>query len=287
MNIKLNDNLPKNENFIIEYLKESDKPVAYPTHFHEYLELYYQLSGERNFFIEDKIYNIKKGDLVLINSYNIHRTTNASNAIYSRISISFRENFLEGFLTGMKDISPFSCFSTAPTVLSLSFNDRTELENLMFKILAETTSLALGHESRIKLLLLDILIFLTRLTTLNVNKKNKSLNPLHKKISEAAQYINSNYTNQLSLKSIAGMFHISPYYFCRIFKEVTGFTYIEYVNTIRIKQAQLLLRESSLNITEISEKAGFESITHFGRVFKHIVGTSPLKYRKDIRRDIH
>lgn len=65
---------------------------------------------------------------------------------------------------------------------------------------------------------------------------------------------------------------------------MTGLTFTEYLNYIRVKEAKELLCKSAESITQISEKVGYESITHFGRVFKKLTGVSPLKYRKQMVR---
>jgi YesN/AraC family two-component response regulator len=73
---------------------------------------------------------------------------------------------------------------------------------------------------------------------------------------------------------------VSPYYLSRFFKEATGFTFVEYLNSVRIKEAKRLLERSSMKVKLISRKVGFGSVTHFGRVFKLVTGHTPLYYRK-------
>jgi len=79
---------------------------------------------------------------------------------------------------------------------------------------------------------------------------------------------------------LAEKFYLSPYYICKIFKESTGFTFIEYLNKMRVKEAQKLLRAKGSTVLGISEKVGFGSVSNFGRVFKEISGVSPLNFRK-------
>ncbi|MNJ41043.1 Bifunctional transcriptional activator/DNA repair enzyme AdaA [compost metagenome] len=80
---------------------------------------------------------------------------------------------------------------------------------------------------------------------------------------------------------LAEKFYVSPYYLSRFFKEATGFTFVEYVNSVRINEATKLLERSSLKVNLIAKKVGFGSVTHFGRVFKSVTGHAPLYYRKE------
>ncbi|WP_248927467.1 helix-turn-helix domain-containing protein [Paenibacillus hamazuiensis] len=75
--------------------------------------------------------------------------------------------------------------------------------------------------------------------------------------------------------------YISPGYFCRSFKEALGFSFVEYVNTVR--EAQRPLRETNVKAVNVAEQAGFESVAHFGCVYKQITKQSPLAYRKRVR----
>ncbi|SNX53415.1 AraC family transcriptional regulator [Thermoanaerobacterium sp. RBIITD] len=268
------------KDFDIEYLKEH-KSINMPSqHFHDYFEIYYQLSGQRYYFIDDRVYYVKEGDIVLINSYALHKTAYAGTPNYSRILIYFRKSFLDGFLQNINDIDLFYCFEKKINIISINLSSQSYVEGILFKMLDENKKRESGYLSISKIYLIELLIFLSRYALNSPVKDIRYHNIMHKKISEAVQFINANYNKTFSLKEISQMFNISPFYFCRIFKKVTGFTFIEYLNAIRIKHAQLLLKESDQSITEIAQKVGFESGTHFSRVFKNIMHISPLKYRK-------
>ena len=73
---------------------------------------------------------------------------------------------------------------------------------------------------------------------------------------------------------------MSKYYFCRMFKQKTGVTVMEYILKTRIVMAMELLGEATLTVTEISEACGFSSVSYFSRAFKNETGVSPLKYKK-------
>ena len=136
------------------------------------------------------------------------------------------------------------------------------------------------YQTYIQILVIELLIFLNRIVKSRKSSVSTYTGQNHEKIGEIASYINSNYNENLSLNMIADIFNYSPTYLSKIFKEVTGFTFVEYINNVRIKEASKLLLNSKLNITEIASRTGYNSLTHFGRVFKKITGYSPLEYRK-------
>ena len=104
------------------------------------------------------------------------------------------------------------------------------------------------------------------------------------KISEILNYINDNYNKNLSLKETSEKFYLSYYYLSRLFKEVTGFTFVAYVNIIRVNKAKLLIDETDEKLEAISEIVGFGSQKQFVRVFKTLYGISPSKYRSIAKR---
>ena len=154
------------------------------------------------------------------------------------------------------------------------------MEGILNKIIYEASNKAFGYEASIQSLFTQLLVFASRHAKANINTLFEHPSHTHKKVAEIVQYINKNYMNKINLSTISEKFFISRYHFSRIFKEATGFTFTEYINSVRIQEAQKYLRETNWKISTISEKAGFESIAHFGRVFKKATGLSPLNYRK-------
>jgi transcriptional regulator GlxA family with amidase domain len=128
--------------------------------------------------------------------------------------------------------------------------------------------------------LLQLLVYCIRQPADNSTLHTAHPSPMHQKISEIVRYINQNYPEPLTLPYVATQFAFSPYYLSHSFKEATGFTFIEYLNNVRIKEAQRLLQESNQKVIYIAEQVGFGSIAHVGRVFKAVTSQSPLLYRR-------
>lgn len=99
-------------------------------------------------------------------------------------------------------------------------------------------------------------------------------------ITRARQFIAENHEEDLSLGMVAKAVNTSTFYFCKMFKKATGLNFTEYVSRVRVEKAKNLLLNPNLRISEIAYQVGFQSLTHFNRVFKKIAGQSPTTYRQ-------
>jgi AraC-like DNA-binding protein len=102
-------------------------------------------------------------------------------------------------------------------------------------------------------------------------------------ITKAKQYIQEKQGEGLSLGEVAKAVNTSTFYFCKMFKKYTGLNFTEYVSRVRIESAKNLLLNPNLRISEIAYEVGFQSLTHFNRVFKNIVGEAPTEYRARLK----
>jgi AraC-like DNA-binding protein/ligand-binding sensor protein len=98
-------------------------------------------------------------------------------------------------------------------------------------------------------------------------------------IRRAKDYVASHQSDPIKLGQIARALNISTFHFCRTFKETTGLTFVEYLSRVRIEKAKVLLHKNDLRVSEIAYEIGFQSITHFNRIFRKLVGHSPTEYR--------
>jgi AraC-like DNA-binding protein len=98
-------------------------------------------------------------------------------------------------------------------------------------------------------------------------------------ITRAKQFIRDNQSEDLSLGQVAKAANMSTFYFCKMFKKATGLNFTEYLSRVRVEKAKNLLLNPNLRISEIAYEIGFQSLTHFNRVFKKVAGQSPTEYR--------
>ncbi len=252
-------------------------------HFHHKYELYYEISGIRQYFIEDSAYIVKPGDIILIGPDQIHKTGYIEDAPNSRIVLNFSDEYLKEVLTTFPDID-FVSFLSNPVnhlLTNIDSKDQFMIEQTLEAMVVLYNSEDPNKRTRCKLLLPVLLLHIKNILetreTNTISYPAPTTNPL---IADAQKYIAQYYREDLSLQGIADAMYISPYHLSRVFKKHVGIGIVDYIKSIRIKAAQNLLTTTNDSITLISDKSGFSSAAHFRRVFKESTGFSPQKYRQ-------
>ena len=271
------DLLDNNNTFGIEFLEAYGKKTMSDTHFHYHYELYYQIIGERYFFIKDRFYYIRPGDFVIITKNEIHKTVTANQNVYRRMLINFKTSFIADILNTIDDID-FSSLFQKSHIFKINADDESYINKLLYKMLEVYENKPSGYKSFLKLQLINILIYINRCKTYD-SEGLKFPNAQYNKISKISEYINQNYNNKLTLDHLAEKFKMSPYYLSRSFKDVLDITFVEYLNFTRISASKKLILNTDLSMTEIAFEVGFESSTYFTKVFKSINNITPLKYK--------
>jgi AraC-like DNA-binding protein len=134
------------------------------------------------------------------------------------------------------------------------------------------------HEAIVKLLT----IFAQHLSMLSNQVVVQHENAEPPVITRAKEYIHEHQTENLRLGHVAKAVNTSTFYFCKMFKKVTGINFTDYLSRVRIEKSKNLLLNPNLRVSEIAFEVGFQSLTHFNRVFKKILGQSPTEYRAQL-----
>lgn len=250
------------------------------SHFHSTFEVFYLISGKREFFIKDRTIVINEGDVIIISPNILHRTTNTEMPKHERLIVNIHENYIASVNASYKDILQ-PMFENEYLIVKCSLFDKLAIEALGQSIRQEMQEKKMGFEMYAQTLVLQMLMICCRHVIKNSIETMESPSSMHERISEVVRYINNYYMQELSLHLLAEKFYVSPYYLSRFFKEATGFTFVEYLNSVRVKEAKKLLERTSMKVSLIGKKVGFGSVTHFGRVFKSVTRHAPLYYRKN------
>ncbi len=236
-------------------------------HSHEYFEIYYLESGTRHHIIEGKIYTLTPGHIALFKPNQLHYSFSDKDVYFSRLLVYFDKSMVQ-------NTEIIKILNNISGVYQLNNKNNTEIYTFMKQILLEETIKDEYYEENMKNIVNQLLIQLIRNTSSKMIAYKKTLS------SSVISYINKNYMNKITINELSEQFYISQWHLCREFKHDTNETIIQYTNKVRIVESQILLLETNKTITLISSEVGFENVTHFERVFKRLVGTTPSKYRK-------
>jgi AraC-like DNA-binding protein len=269
----------------LERVVRNEELVMQEMHFHPEFEIYYMFNGERYYFIENRTYRIRKGSLVLINSMNIHKTSELGKNFHDRFLIELNIEPFSSFFQNISGMSLAEFFSRYSCILELDEQSQGWIERCFTDIMEESEKKLDDYPVIIMMKITEILLFVRRFHSDGLIPSNLSMSDKakHQMINEIAAFITQGEIRVKTLDDICSRFFISKSYLCRIFREVTGFTVQDYINIHCVKKAQQLLELNGMSIADISVSLGYNSVTYFERVFKKYTETTPLKYRKKLR----
>ena len=256
-----------------KYNRNSTPMTMNELHLHEHYEIYYLLSGQRKYYVGSRIFTVNEGEVVLIPPNILHKTAEISQK-HERVYIMFIPSFLGlHFPDDIKNL-----FSHGH--LTMPYELRSEFENL----LAVTETEYFRHDkyssSLLKGLLMQLLVFLLRNCKIPQKQEQTTVSQI---IEKSADYINQNYSQNISLDSISKSMLLSASYFSKCFKAHTGLGFHKYLEYVRIMNAEKLLTNTNDPITEVASKCGFDDSNYFAAVFKRHKGITPLKYRQPLK----
>lgn len=250
-------------------------------HYHNCCEIIYPLKGEAEYFNNGQNYTVKPGQILFINSYELHKSE-AADYNFERFIIMYREAVFESMPSIiMPDI--FSILDErhyGTRLVSIPPELNKKLTGILTNIYErDLKSSIFSHAYRYSYFLLFLVNIADYLMTTETEYNNQ-IHYSNPRIKIIRAYIDANLGKALSLDGIAKHFNISKYYLCRLFKENTGLSIVDYINRMRMIYAERLINQGKYSFTEIANMTGFNNLTHFDRTFKKITGISPSSYKK-------
>ncbi len=256
-------------------------------HWHDCFELLYVYEGEAVQKLNSKVFTTRPGDLIVIKKGDIHSTTCKREDDVKIFVVKFLPSFIDSIFPSEYDsiyISSFLNLQASP-VKSIANSEQADYIINIFKMMVnEFSKKQRGFETSLKGLLtvlineiirLGLLEFEYDLASVNTQDKTKS------NINELLKMIENNYTNiDFSLKDIAKYSHYNYSYCSRYFKKRTGKGFLEFLNFVRICEAEKLMISTDYSMTKIACECGFASIISFSRTYKRVRGYPPTFIKK-------
>lgn len=243
-------------------------------HQHKEIELISMTEGAAAFYVNSHPYPMKKGDVLVIPPYAIHRAQTAKGTITSYDCICFDLRLLCD--EALKKELEGNMFS-AEHLVGGETPDTAHLAALIHGACAACSGNQPGWE-------LEAVGNMSLLFA--VLKKNACFSPAlqdknGKDFARAAMaYIADKFAEPITSRIAADALHMSQSYFCRLFKQVFGCRFEKYILAYRLEKARIDLMNTKLPVTQIAFQTGFNSCSYFGKMFKEKYGVTPLAYRK-------
>lgn len=255
---------------------------VFSCHWHEHLELLYFTQGKAIIECNQQPVEAASGDLVVVNSNDLHSGENISDSLFY-YCIILDMSLLTGISSDPCQTRYISPISQNRILFQNRIANDEEIKKCILNIVQEYDQKQIGFELEIKSSIYHLLTLLLRCyveKTMSSGEYDLRARSLER-FNRIFQYIEVNYTQKITISQCAAMINITGSHFCHLFKLITGKTLSDYVNYLRLKKAETLLGNTSLSITEIALESGFNDINYFSRLFNRYKSVSPSQYRKD------
>lgn len=248
-------------------------------HKHEnHVEMHFIISGEAYYMIDQERYWVKTGDVMICNANVVHEL---SPEFFSDISMYWIE-LTDIEIPGL----PKNCLISEKAATIYHCQDQYEEIYGLFEVmhrLYKSKNVASKEACFHMMIALLVTIYpYVNVKEENSNQKRKNKKELCKSIK---QYIDEHLSEDISLKALSEIYFMNMYYLSHVFKEQIGSSPMQYLVNRRIGEAQTLLEETNLTITEIAIRVGYGDPNQFYALFSKYVGMSPRKYRSTCRVD--
>lgn len=254
-------------NYVVdEHYWENSLSHKVMLHSHHEYEIYMFLEGDCYYVVDGRRYELSKGDIIIIRKHQMHRVFHNSFKKYHCMVIFvypefFAENncleYEKAFLEASKD-----------SKIDAQTAESSGLTDAMYRIRDYSENFKATDKPVVKSTLIEILYIINGIRFFQKPLK------INKTIREVIDYLGNNFTRNISLDELSNKFFISKYHLCRIFKQTTGLTVLEYLKRKRLTLA-MELKNEGLSLSEASSKAGFKDYPSFYRYYKKKNKTSP------------
>ncbi len=243
-------------------------PASEPPHIHDSLEIYVNISGDVSFLVNDKLYPVQKGDVIISKPGQVH--------ICISNKMQLHENFC--FWVSCDETSPLFSFTAQKDFQSFyRFGDkkREELLDILYQFNAAETN---RHELTRTYCFFRLLTFLSEAK----NKRTPEHPAMSGNMQEILEHIHNHFLDIRNIQDIADATHLSCSTLNRLFRKNLQVSPHKYVEALKLSYAQKLLLEGS-SVTDACDRSGFSDCSRFICIFRQRFGQTPLQYQKNKR----
>lgn len=272
------------------HLQQKAKPgIIAKAHLHDYIEILYCQAGEQELYLGGKPYAFSPGDLAIINSREVHHILTRTGAA-RYVVVKFQPELLYSPFQSIGEsryLRPFTMQESAhQRVFAARELAGTGIPLLIEDIHREYSGRRYGFELAVRANICKLFLWILRRWSdegVDLGIGQEMDDQAMRKLEAAFDYVDSHYSEEITVEQMARCCGMSYSYFSRLFKRVMRRNFSQYVSFVRINEAEKLLTGTDMNITEIALEVGFSSSAYFIRQFRYYKNMSPKRYRKYLR----
>ncbi|NLM34306.1 MAG: helix-turn-helix domain-containing protein [Clostridiales bacterium] len=250
----------------------------YPIHWHNCIEIIYVLEGKLEVYINSIKYEIRAGELEIINMDEVHHLKGQGGE--NKVLIFYIDPYF--FERYYSDIENMYFYTDSSTENAQAGEEYEELRALLAAILCEKVQKQEDYDENIKEILVELLYHLINNFNYLVYEKEELKEDINlfRRYHSISKYIANNYNQNITLQDIAEKEFLSPRYLSHEIKYATGYSFTELLNLTRVEESIKLLLDSDKTLSEISEEVGFSHLRYYNKNFKRFYMCTPLQFRK-------
>ena len=253
----------------------SDIPWRYETHEHSAVEILLTLEGMVTYTIEDKIYQVRKGEILIVPPDTLHSLSMGEGS--SRYLFLFESDAI----MAMRDLKAMASYFHKPFHLRDGSDAHVRIRELLLRAREAYEKREMMWNTMCYSCILRVYATLGQryLSGIKPRTGDNMRNMDSEVINAVMTYINNHYREELSLEDVARFAGFSRYYFSRSFKRQTGYSFKDYLCQKRLQVAMDLLIRTNRSMRDVAIESGFGSVATFNRVFREKKGCTPTQYR--------
>ena len=256
-------------------------------HWHYEMTFSVILEGSMEYRVNDKIYEMKKGDGLFINSHTLHTAKGYNNKDCAFLALMFRPNFIFGHEESIIKTKYIDMIENGGQCPSFFFNSNNKTHQKIMSLVLEANDIFQNkgpcYELLVKSKVCEIWSLFFNEVNFILQEDNVSNSNDVVRLSKILNFIHSNYKNKITLDDISECCNISKSECCRSFKRVLKMTPFEYLMEYRVLKATEYLYNTDESISNICMNVGFNGISYFGKTFKKFMNCTPSEYRNYIK----
>lgn len=237
-------------------------------HSHSYTELFYIVGGDGQFQINDRIFQVKAHQLVVVNPNIMHT------------EVSYEAHPLEYIVIGIEGIEFTATDTEESRYCIYTFPEKNSVLSCLQSILREMQDREPEYQTACQAYMDIIMVHLLRNASVSVTQIHSRF-PGNRQCASVRHYIDRHYKENITLDQLAEEVSINKYYMAHAFKREYGVSPISYLIACRIREGKRLLAETDLSLSQIAAVLGFSSPSYFSQTFRSSEGMSPTQYRKN------